>query len=112
MPDSRVGDASGNVSIVFIAHSRGVKPVPRVQINSDQPLCQWRWLAHEEPMPPRGGEPRVAATQRFADGHVTENDQVAAPRRGGGGEPLDDVPAPIVTDGVEASMAEQRHEGK
>jgi hypothetical protein len=54
--------------------------------------------------------PSVLLPLSLVDG-PSDDHAVDAPRMVEG-EPLDDVPAPIVTDGVEASMAEHRHEGK
>ena len=110
MLDGRRRDHSRDIRIVLLSHRAGIESVPSVDASGDQSLGQRRGLTHEEPVPPRGREPGVAAGQGLTDGHVTQDhhavDAIGMVER----QALHDIAAAIVANSVEAMMAERFHE--
>ena len=53
-----------------------VAVIPSVRVGVDNALGLCGWVAHEEPVPPLGGEPRVAPSQCFPDRNTVDHRQV------------------------------------
>ena len=84
--------------------------VPSVDIGRDEPLGQRGRLTDKEPVPPRLGEPCVAAGQGLTDRDVTQDHEpihrVWVIER----QSLYNVAAPVMPDSVEALVAHARHQ--
>ena len=96
--------------MVLLAHLLAVRPVPGLRVGGDHALGRLVRLAEEEPVPPRGGEARVAAVERLGDRHGVQHgervDGVGMVQRGAEG----DVGAAVVADDGEALVAERAHQ--
>lgn len=80
-----------------------------MDVGGDQPLGERGGLADEEPVPPGCGKAGVATSQGFADRHVAKDDHPADAPGMVECQPLHDIAAAIVADGVEPAVAEGRH---